>query len=298
MESIPARPGSPLPPLSGRATHLMPTRRAPVAPPSGTRSRPPLARTKSSANVLARQPPSASSPQSTSRNNRSLLARSKSSADLPSLLAPAPPPATTNRIRPTRNGNENILAAFPEPPPLARHTTDLPTMRTSPSYLKREKPSAHQAKRITVPTASSQRSPQSSRVAELEEATVASSPVICPALPVDLVPYSQRYLRRSPPRSPRALRETKRGSPLKRGWSAEDMLREMEQDNEIDLLREKDGWFMQALQECAEDEDEDDYFKSFSRSVVSVQEVPDDCDIDSDEEEDPFHFDRNVSYRR
>lgn len=66
---------------------------------------------------------------------------------------------------------------------------------------------------------------------------------------------------------------------------------------------------MQALQECAEDEDEGDYFsvfrsnssarpggltefptESFSRPVVSVQEVPDDCDTDCELECPPRYY--------
>ena len=236
MESMPARPGSPLPglpPSYNRVTHLTSTRRAPTAPPSGSRSRPPLTRTKSSMNLPSRDSSSPPPQHTTGKNTRTPLSRTRSNADLPSLLAFASPSAITNRPRSPRNDNENLLAAFPRPPSLPRRATDSMAMRSSPSHLTREKPTAHQAKRVTVSTTSSQRAPPASRVAEIEEATIASSPVICPALPADLVPYSQRHLRRSPPRSPRALREPARGSPLKRGWSAEDMLRETDEEDGI-----------------------------------------------------------------
>lgn len=236
MESIPARPGSPLPrlsPLSNRASHLVPTRRAPVAPPSGSRSRPPIARTKSSHNISSHDPLATSLPRAVNRSGRPSLARNISSADLPSLVAPGPPPASTSRSRPKLHDDYNLLASFPEPPPLRRRASEPLVTRTGPSYLTREKPSAHQAKRITVSTTLLQRSPLPSHDTETKEATVATPPVICPALPADLIPYGQRHLRRSPPRSPRALRESKRGSPLKRGWSAEDMLRDIDQEDEI-----------------------------------------------------------------
>ncbi|VDB96639.1 unnamed protein product [Peniophora sp. CBMAI 1063] len=302
MESIPARPGSPLPESPSqysRATHLVPTRRAPTAPPSASRSPPSLARTKSSMNLTSNARSASSSPRAMNKDARAPpLARSRSNTDLPSLLASASPSASAPRPRPARHDNENLLAAFPKPPPLPRRTTVPLSMGPSSSRLAREKPLEHQAKRVTVSTTSSPRSPPPSRVAQIEEATLAPSPMICPALPVDLVPTSQRFLRRSPPRSPRVLREPKRGSPLKRGWSAEDMLREMEQEEEIDPLRGKENWFMQALQECAEEEDEKDYFDYLARPGASAQGVPCNCDSDSDEEEDPFHFDRNVTYRR